>query len=50
LLQARSDGTATVDIWQNGQAVSRQVRVGLRGDVYMEIVAGLAVGDEVVAE
>ena len=50
LLQARSDGTATVDIWQNGQAVSRQVQVGLRGDVYMEIVAGLALGDEVVAE
>jgi RND family efflux transporter MFP subunit len=50
LLQAKSDGTATVDIWQNGQAVSRQVRVGLRGDVYLEIVDGLAVGDEVVAE
>jgi RND family efflux transporter MFP subunit len=50
LVQARSDGTATLEIWQNGQTLSRQVQVGLRGDVYIEIVEGLAVGDEVVAE
>ena len=50
LVQARSDGTATLEIWQDGQAMSREVTVGLRGDVYVEIVDGLAVGDEVVAE
>jgi macrolide-specific efflux system membrane fusion protein len=50
LVQARSDGTATLEIWQDGQAVNREVTVGLRGDVYVEIVDGLAVGDEVVAE
>jgi multidrug resistance efflux pump len=50
LVQARSDGTAPVEIWQDGQFISREVQVGLRGDVYVEIVAGLALGDEVVAE
>ena len=50
LVQAKSDGTARLEIWQNGEAVTQNVAVGLRGDVYIEVVDGLAVGDEVVAE
>lgn len=50
LVLAKSDGTATVEVWQNGQRHERDVKVGLRGDVYVEIVAGLQLGDEVVGE
>lgn len=50
LVPTRADGTATVTLWQNGQEQPRTVTVGLRGDAYVEIVDGLEVGDEVVAE
>lgn len=50
LVPTRADGTATVTLWQNGQEQPRTVTVGLRGDAYVEIVDGLDVGDEVVAE
>lgn len=50
LARARSDGTAQVKVWVNGQAETRAVRVGLRGDVYVEILEGLREGEEVVGE
>lgn len=50
LLRPRSDGTAVVELWQNGQRVEREVVVGLRGDVFMAIESGLQPGDEVVGE
>ena len=50
LVAARSDGTATVEVWENGAAVSRDINIGLRGDVYVAVLDGLAEGDEVVGE
>lgn len=50
LVRARGDGTAVLDLWQNNQTISRDIQVGLRGDVYIEIVDGVAVGDAVIAE
>jgi HlyD family secretion protein len=50
LLRARSDGTAEVEIWENGARQERTVRVGLRGDSYVEILAGLNQGDQVIGE
>ena len=50
LVRPRSDGTAVVELWQNGQRVEREVVVGLRGDVFMAIQSGLEPGDEVVGE
>jgi hypothetical protein len=50
LVAARSDGTATVSVWENGRVVSRDITVGLRGDVYIVVLDGLAEGDEVVGE
>lgn len=50
LVAARSDGTAVVEVWENGRAVSRDITTGLRGDVYIEVMSGLAEGDEVVGE
>ncbi|NIS79590.1 MAG: efflux RND transporter periplasmic adaptor subunit [Anaerolineales bacterium] len=50
LVRARSDGTAEVGIWENGSRHERTVRVGLRGDSYVEILAGLNEGDQVIGE
>lgn len=50
LVATRSDGTATVEIWQNDTAVARDISVGLRGDVYITILDGLNEGDEVIGE
>jgi hypothetical protein len=50
LVRARSDGTAQVKVWVGGQTESRTVSVGLRGDVYVGILEGLRLGDEVVGE
>jgi len=50
LVAARSDGTATVEVWKNGRVVSRDIIIGLRGDVYIAVLDGLAEGDEVVGE
>jgi multidrug efflux pump subunit AcrA (membrane-fusion protein) len=50
LVSARSDGTATVEIWQAGQNEQKEIEVGLRGDVYIAVLNGLEEGDEVVAE
>ncbi|HEX9923366.1 MAG TPA: efflux RND transporter periplasmic adaptor subunit, partial [Anaerolineae bacterium] len=48
LVRARSDGNAILEIWMDRQIERREVRAGLRGDVYVEIMAGLREGDEVV--
>jgi macrolide-specific efflux system membrane fusion protein len=50
LVQARADGTALVEVWQEGHTETRTVKVGLRGDVYVEVLDGLDLGDEVLAE
>ncbi|MCA9983024.1 MAG: HlyD family efflux transporter periplasmic adaptor subunit [Anaerolineales bacterium] len=50
LVRPRSDGTATVTLWQNGQQLEQEIGVGLRGDVFVAILSGLQPGDEVVAE
>jgi RND family efflux transporter MFP subunit len=50
LVRPGGDGTAVVEVWRQGQRQEREVTVGLRGDVYAEILSGLQEGDEVVAE
>lgn len=50
LVQADGAGIGVVEVWANNQLERREVQVGLRGDVYVEIVAGLSEGDEVVGE
>jgi multidrug efflux pump subunit AcrA (membrane-fusion protein) len=46
----RGGDSAAVDLWRGGGRVSQTVDVGLRGDVYTEILSGLNEGDEVIAE
>jgi len=50
LVRARSDGTATVQVWTGNEIAERVVEVGLRGDLYIEILDGIAEGEEVVAQ
>jgi HlyD family secretion protein len=50
LVRARPDSTATVQVWTGSEVKERTLQVGLRGDVYVEILGGIAAGEEVVAQ
>jgi multidrug efflux pump subunit AcrA (membrane-fusion protein) len=50
LVRARSDGTAAVQVWTGTQIQERSIRVGLRGDTYVEILDGLQEGEQVVGQ
>ena len=45
-----TDGSAEIEVWANGQTETRTVQTGLRGDQYVEILSGLAEGDQVVTQ
>ena len=49
LVVPRTDGTARLTVWANGQEREASVSVGLRGDAYVE-VDGVEEGTAVVAE
>lgn len=49
LVHAGSGSTTQVRVWANGQVETRQVTVGLRGDLNVEILDGLSEGDQVVS-
>jgi RND family efflux transporter MFP subunit len=50
VVRARSDGTAQVRVWTGAGVEERVVKVGLRGDRYVEILEGLSEGEQVVSE
>lgn len=50
LIRAGSDDKATVQLWHDGAIESRTVQIGLRGDMYVEILSGLAEGELVLSE
>jgi multidrug efflux pump subunit AcrA (membrane-fusion protein) len=50
LVRAGADGTAQVDVWADARVEKRTVQIGLRGDVYVEILAGLREGEQVVGQ
>lgn len=50
VVRARSDGTAQVSVWTGLASVKRDIRVGLKGDSFTEVLSGLNEGDQVVAQ
>jgi HlyD family secretion protein len=50
VVRARADGTAAIQVWTGSHAQERLVKVGLRGDTYVEILDGLQTGERVVTE
>jgi RND family efflux transporter MFP subunit len=49
VIRDAADGSPMVLIWENGQEVERPVELGLRGDLYVEILSGLVEGERVIA-
>jgi multidrug efflux pump subunit AcrA (membrane-fusion protein) len=49
VVRASSGDRAQVDVWTGDHEEKRAVQVGLRGDVYIEILSGLKEGEKVVA-
>ena len=50
LVKANLDGTARVSVWMGDHEEERSVTVGLRGDLFIEILSGLEEGEEVVGQ
>jgi multidrug efflux pump subunit AcrA (membrane-fusion protein) len=50
LVRVRSDGTAQIKVWNGQQIEQRMITVGLRGDSFVEVLAGLREGERVVSE
>ena len=50
LVQANSDGTARVSVWMGDHEEECPLTVGLRGDLFVEILSGLEEGDQVVGQ
>lgn len=50
VVSASSENTAIVEVWTGDHKDNREITVGLRGDVYVEILDGLEEGEEVVAQ
>jgi HlyD family secretion protein len=50
LVRARTDGTATVQVWADGRKEQREIKIGLIGDQNVEIVSGLSAGEQVVGQ
>ena len=50
LVHAKADNTAQVNVWVGDHSEPRTITIGLRGDVYVEIIQGLNEGDLVVSQ
>jgi RND family efflux transporter MFP subunit len=48
IVHAASGNTVTVKVWDGVKTEDRQIEIGLRGDVYLEILSGLEEGEQVV--
>lgn len=48
VVRASSGDTTTVKVWDGVQEIKQEIKIGLRGDTYVEIVSGLSEGMQVV--
>ena len=49
VIRARADGTAEVEVWTGNLIEKRTIKVGQRGDFFIEVLSGLTEGELVVA-
>ncbi|UCH61231.1 MAG: efflux RND transporter periplasmic adaptor subunit [Anaerolineales bacterium] len=49
MVSSSSQGQAIVEVWSGEQIEKRAIKIGLRGDVNVEIISGLVEGDLVVS-
>ena len=49
VIRDATDGSPMVLVWENGQELERPIALGLRGDLYVEILSGLTEGERVIA-
>lgn len=50
VIRASAGDNVSVKVWDGAKSVSRQVKIGLRGDASVEILEGLKLGDLVVTK
>ncbi len=50
VIRAAAGDTVSVKIWDGVKSQSKQIKLGLRGDAFIEIVSGLKLGDLVVTK
>jgi hypothetical protein len=50
VVRAGAGDIAAVKVWTGASVEERQIQVGLRGDVYVEVMSGLREGEQVVGE
>jgi hypothetical protein len=48
VVRASSGDNTIVKVWDGTQETSKEIKIGLRGDTYVEIVSGLTEGEQVV--
>ncbi len=48
VVRASASDTTIVKVWDGVQEMEREIKIGLRGDTYVEIVSGLEEGEQVV--
>jgi len=48
VVRASSGDSTIVKVWDGTQETSKEIKIGLRGDTYVEIVSGLTEGEQVV--
>lgn len=48
VVRASASATTIVKVWDGVQEAEREIKVGLRGDTYIEVVEGLSEGEQVV--
>jgi hypothetical protein len=48
-IRARADATIPLPVLQAGQTITRSVKIGLVGDLNVEVLSGLQEGDQVVS-
>ena len=48
VVRASGGDTTTVKVWDGVQEMTQEIKIGLRGDTYIEIVSGLTEGEQVV--